>query len=103
MGTQWVGGRGSEDNIGRGRGKGSGWGEDWGDGWGYEEGYRENKQGSRELSVYIDVRDWWIGYYRGPNHHYVCILPLIVIRWKRFRDDEIGDAPNDASDEPEID
>lgn len=25
----------------------------------------------------------WIGYYRGPNHHYVCPLPTLVIRWTR--------------------
>jgi len=35
------------------------------------------------VSVYFDFRDWWIGYYRGPNHHYVCILPTVVIRWAR--------------------
>lgn len=35
--------------------------------------------------VYIDPADWWIGYYRGPNHHYVCPLPTLVIRWPRRR------------------
>jgi len=35
------------------------------------------------VKVYIDCNDWWIGYYRGPNHHYVCPLPCIVIRWNR--------------------
>src|SRR5687768_7016873 len=29
--------------------------------------------------VYFDFNDWWIGYYRGPNHHYVCLLPTVVI------------------------
>lgn len=38
---------------------------------------------SREVRVYIDTVDWWVGYYRGPNHHYVCPLPTLVIRWNR--------------------
>lgn len=33
--------------------------------------------------VYIDWRDWWIGYYRGPADHYVCPLPCLVVRWPR--------------------
>jgi hypothetical protein len=33
--------------------------------------------------IYIDRADWWIGYYRGPNHHYVCLVPTVVIRWRR--------------------
>jgi hypothetical protein len=35
------------------------------------------------LAVYFDFNDWWIGYYRGPNHHYVCPVPTVVIRWRR--------------------
>lgn len=35
------------------------------------------------LRVYIDLADWWIGYYRGPNHHYVLLIPTVVIRWRR--------------------
>lgn len=35
------------------------------------------------MKVYIDLRDWWIGYYRGDTHHYVCPFPTIVIRWRR--------------------
>lgn len=35
------------------------------------------------MSIYIDRADWWIGYYRGPNHHYVCPVPTVVIRWAR--------------------
>lgn len=35
------------------------------------------------LAVYWDLRDWWIGYYRGDRHHYVCLLPCLVIRWNR--------------------
>lgn len=33
--------------------------------------------------VYFDFNDWWIGAYRGPNHWYVCLLPCVVIRWRR--------------------
>jgi len=21
------------------------------------------------MSVYVDPRDWWVGYYRGDTHH----------------------------------
>lgn len=35
------------------------------------------------VSVYIDTSDWWIGYYRGENYHFVCLLPTVVIRWPR--------------------
>lgn len=35
------------------------------------------------MTIYLDARDWWIGYYRGPTHHYVCPLPCIVVRWAR--------------------
>lgn len=34
-------------------------------------------------TFYIDTNDWWIGYYRGPNHHYICLLPTVVIRFTR--------------------
>lgn len=44
------------------------------------------------MRVYIDRADWWIGYYRGPNHHYVCPLPTVVIRWKRRSADTDGGA-----------
>lgn len=37
----------------------------------------------RGLRVYRDRDDWWVGYYRGPSHHYVCLLPTFVIRWWR--------------------
>jgi hypothetical protein len=37
----------------------------------------------RQLAVYLEPRDWWIGYYRGTSHHYVCVLPCLVIRWNR--------------------
>ena len=35
------------------------------------------------LAIYRDRRDWWVGYYRGDTHHYVCPLPTLVIRWAR--------------------
>lgn len=35
------------------------------------------------MKVYIDRNDWWVGYYRGDRHHYVCPLPTVVIRWPR--------------------
>jgi hypothetical protein len=35
------------------------------------------------VRIYFDFNDWWVGYYRGPNHHYVCPLPTLVIRWRR--------------------
>jgi hypothetical protein len=39
----------------------------------------------RDVRLYPDPRDWWVGYYRGPDHHYVCVLPCIVLRWPRKR------------------
>lgn len=41
------------------------------------------------MKFYIDTNDWWIGYYRGPNHHYVCPLPTTVIRWTRDDEEEM--------------
>lgn len=35
------------------------------------------------VKVYIDTNDWWIGYYRGSNYHFACLLPTVVIRWRR--------------------
>lgn len=35
------------------------------------------------MRIYLDFRDWWIGYYRSPTHHYVCTDPTVVIRWRR--------------------
>lgn len=37
------------------------------------------------LRNYFDFRDWWVGYYRGDRHHYVLLLPTLVIRWNRRR------------------
>lgn len=46
--------------------------------------------------VYIDPDDWWIGYYRGKDHRYVCPLPTLVIRWRR----RTGDAPTWSDGDP---
>lgn len=35
------------------------------------------------VRIFTEPRDVWIGYYRGPNHHYVCPLPCLVVRWPR--------------------
>lgn len=32
------------------------------------------------LSIYIDTHDWWVGYYRGENYHFICPLPTLVVR-----------------------
>jgi len=37
----------------------------------------------RNLKIYRDNNDWWVGWYRGPNHHYVILIPTIVIRWEK--------------------
>lgn len=39
----------------------------------------------RTWKVYVEPRDWWVGYYRGDDHHYVCLLPCVVLRWNRRR------------------
>jgi hypothetical protein len=36
-----------------------------------------------EINIYFDFRDWWVGYYRGDHHHFVCLIPTLVIRWPR--------------------
>lgn len=35
------------------------------------------------VTIYVEPRDLWVGYFRGPRHHYVCLLPTVVIRWPR--------------------
>lgn len=35
------------------------------------------------MRIYFDFNDWWVGYYRSPNHHYVCLLPTLVIKIRR--------------------
>jgi hypothetical protein len=37
----------------------------------------------RNLKIYFDFRDWWIGYYKGDHAHYICLIPTVVIRWRR--------------------
>lgn len=38
-----------------------------------------------KVSIYIDRRDWWVGYFCGSQRrirtHYVCLLPCVVISW----------------------
>jgi hypothetical protein len=41
------------------------------------------KRPKRAIAIYLDANDWWIGYYRGETHHYVCLLPIVVMRWNR--------------------
>jgi hypothetical protein len=36
------------------------------------------------VDIYFDFRDWWVGYYRGDAYNYVCLLPTVVIRWRRL-------------------
>jgi hypothetical protein len=33
------------------------------------------------IRIYFDFHDWWVGYYRGSDYHFVCPLPTLVIRW----------------------
>jgi hypothetical protein len=35
------------------------------------------------MDLYRDKNDWWVGYYRGEQFNYVCLLPTLVIRWPR--------------------
>jgi len=54
------------------------------------------------MGVYIDFRDWWIGYFRGEAHHYVCVLPCLVIRWPRRRRRVPDAAPRSAFPVPAL-
>lgn len=42
-----------------------------------------NAYGSSSVKVYVDLNDWWVGVYRGPDHYYLCLIPTLVIRWRR--------------------
>jgi hypothetical protein len=42
----------------------------------------------RDIKIYRDRRDWWIGYYQGDTHHYICPIPTIVIRWPRHHPED---------------
>lgn len=44
---------------------------------------RRDKPETKGVKIYIDRNDWWVGYYRGIGHHYVCPFPTVVIRWRR--------------------
>jgi hypothetical protein len=35
------------------------------------------------IQVYIEPRDLWVGAYVAPEAVYVCLLPVLVIRWSR--------------------
>jgi hypothetical protein len=35
------------------------------------------------VKLYVDTNDWWVGYYRGEHYHFVCVLPTVVLRWRR--------------------
>ena len=35
------------------------------------------------VKTYFDFADWWVGFYIGDNHVYVCLLPTWVIRIQR--------------------
>jgi hypothetical protein len=35
------------------------------------------------MKIYFDFNDWWVGYYRGENYHFICPLPTLVIRRER--------------------
>jgi hypothetical protein len=39
----------------------------------------------RGVYVHLNFSDWWVGYYRGDSHHYVCPLPCLVLMWARKR------------------
>jgi hypothetical protein len=36
-----------------------------------------------QFRIYFDFNDWWVGYYRGSNYHFICPIPTLVIRWPR--------------------
>lgn len=35
------------------------------------------------LSVYVEPRDAWVGVYVAPRAVYVCVLPFLVLKWRR--------------------
>jgi hypothetical protein len=36
-----------------------------------------------KIQIYIEPRDLYIGYYRGLDNHFVCVLSTLVIYWLR--------------------
>ena len=41
------------------------------------------------MKIYIDTNDRWVGWYIGEDHHYILLLPCVVIRINRKRGDDI--------------
>jgi hypothetical protein len=39
------------------------------------------------MRMFFNFNDWWIGYYRGANYHFVCLLPTVAISWPRKHKD----------------
>jgi hypothetical protein len=39
------------------------------------------------LRIYVELRDWWVGLYIGPDAIYNCPLPCLVLRWDRTETD----------------
>lgn len=37
----------------------------------------------RQIKVYLEPRDAWIGVYVAELFVYICPLPFLVIRWER--------------------
>lgn len=35
------------------------------------------------MKVYFEPRDLWVGYYRSDDYHYICVIPTLVLRWRR--------------------
>lgn len=35
------------------------------------------------MRIYLNCRDWRVGYYRGPHHHHLCPLPCLTLRVRR--------------------
>lgn len=35
------------------------------------------------LQVYLEPRDLWVGAYIATDAVYVCLVPLLVLRWAR--------------------
>lgn len=35
------------------------------------------------MHILVDRRDWRVGYYRGPQHHHLCLLPCLTLRVRR--------------------
>ena len=40
---------------------------------------------TRRLRVYIEPRDAWVGVYVAKQAVFICPLPFVVIRWRRYQ------------------